>query len=137
MPKFSNAGKAIIEKLHPDLQLILNTAILDYDITMLPSTIRTIVEQKKFFDEGKTQTMNSYHLPRIFPELGNKEFVCAFDCTPYPINFDNINEHFYMAGLIMATAVRLFKEGRISHQLRWGGRWVTLKDYVHFELILD
>jgi len=138
MPKFSNAGLVIINQLHPDLQTVLNDVIQDYDITMLASTIRTIQEQKAFFDSGASKTMDSLHLPRPFPEFGDdKLYVCAFDCTPYPVNFDNINEHFYMAGIIMAAVEKLFKAGKIAHKVRWGGRWTSLKDYVHFELILN
>jgi len=142
MPKFSNAGKAIIAQLHPDLQLILNTVIIYYDITMLPSTIRTIYEQKQFFDSGASKTMDSMHLPRPFPEYGGQNYVCAFDCTPWvgKIDFDSEKgkrEHYYMAGVIMTIADRLFIDGKIKHKLRWGGRFnIGEGDLVHFELIL-
>jgi len=49
----------------------------------------------------------------------------------------------YLAGHIMGTAAILLKEGKITHELRWGGNWdedgeiITdqgLQDLVHFEI---
>ena len=55
------------------------------------------------------------------------------------------NEHLcYVAGVIMATAERLYNDGLITHKIRWGGNWdsdgIILKDQnladrPHFEII--
>ena len=137
MPKFSQKSLDLLSQCHPDLQFIFKMDIEFYDCTILPESIRTKEQQAQFLAEGKSKTLNSMHLKRFFPEY-NQEFSCAVDATPYPINFNNREEHFLFTGRILATADRLFKEGKISHRIQWGGRWkIGEGDLVHFELILD
>lgn len=146
---FTKQEEEMINKLHPDLRLIIITAAFFISIRIAKSTIRTEQEQAEFVKKGLSKTMESYHLPRTFPEFGNKAFVCAFDGLPLfeggKIDYNDVGAFCYFAGFIMATADFLFREGKITHKLRWGGDWnknhrtndERFKDLGHFEMILD
>jgi len=66
----------------------------------------------------------------------------AVDAVPYPIDWEDTKRMIFFAGFVICTAKRLKKEGKISHDIRWGGDWdrdTELKDnrfqdYPHFEL---
>lgn len=135
MPKFSQRSLDLLNQCHPDLQKVFKSVIEVYDIQIQPSTIRTIEEQKKFMAEGKSQTMNSLHLKRLFPEL-NKDYSCAVDCAPWPTDWNNKQEFYYMAGIITGIADSMFKNGQIEHQIKWGGRFKNFFDGPHFEIVL-
>ena len=143
--KLSKAGEARLLLVHPDLQKCTRRTLEIMDIMVDESTIRTIVQQKEFFDKGVSKTMDSLHLPRAFPEFGGQLLVCAVDINPYPLDFKNKARYIYMAGLFMMAADELYKKGEISHGIRWGGDWnrnndpsdEKFEDMGHFELILD
>jgi peptidoglycan L-alanyl-D-glutamate endopeptidase CwlK len=115
------------------------------DFTILPSTVRTIAEQKQFFDTGKSKTMASLHLKRAWPECGNKEYTGAVDIAPYPIDWDNKERFNFLGGLIRGIAIMMYLRGDIKHAVRWGGDWdstgdpskTSFYDGPHFEIILD
>ena len=60
----------------------------------------------------------------------------AVDVTPYPVDFDNTDRHYYFCGYVLAVAKQL------GLDIRWGGDWdsdretkdQTFNDLVHFEL---
>lgn len=110
-------------------------------VDILPSTIRTLEEQKAFVAKGTSKTMNSKHL--ITAEY---PFSRAVDAGPYPMRWpqDGTKDFwkdwgrlYYFAGVVIAKA----KELHIP--VRYGGDWngnFELKDEnffdgVHFELI--
>ena len=82
MPKFSKKSQALLDQVHPDLQLVLSYAIKHIDFTILDSTIRTKEQQAQYVKEGKSKTMNSKHLKRFLPKYG-KEYSLAVDIMPY------------------------------------------------------
>jgi peptidoglycan L-alanyl-D-glutamate endopeptidase CwlK len=114
------------------------------DFTILPSTVRTIAEQKQFFDTGKSKTMSSLHLKRAWPECGNKEYTGAVDIAPYPIDWANKERFNYLGGLMRGIAIMMYLRGDIKHAVRWGGDWdstgdpskTSFYDGPHFEMIL-
>lgn len=67
----------------------------------------------------------------------------AVDVMPYPINFKDIKRIHYFAGFVMCMAIKLKEEGRISHDIRWGGDFnrntevkdETFMDLAHYEII--
>lgn len=146
---FSKQEEEMISKLHPDLRLIIVTAAFFISFRIAQSTIRTKEQQAEFVKKGLSKILNSMHLPRPFPEYGNKELVCAFDGLPLfeggKIDYNDLGAFCYFAGFIMGTAAFLFREGKITHKLRWGGDWnknyrtndEKFKDLGHFEMILD
>ena len=68
MPKFSKKSQALLDQVHPDLQLVLSYAIKHIDFTVLDSTIRTKEQQAQYVKEGKSKTMNSKHLKKFLPK---------------------------------------------------------------------
>jgi peptidoglycan L-alanyl-D-glutamate endopeptidase CwlK len=110
-------------------------------VEVLPSTIRTLEQQKEFVAKGTSKTMNSKHL--ITPE---HPLSRAVDAGPYPHRWpvEGSKDYwkdwarlYYFAGVVWATAVEM----KIS--IRYGGDWngnFDLKDEnffdgVHFELM--
>lgn len=49
----------------------------------------------------------------------------AFDLAPYPIEWENINRFYMLAGAILTVS------NSLNINLKWGGGW---GDYGHFEL---
>jgi peptidoglycan L-alanyl-D-glutamate endopeptidase CwlK len=104
------------------------------------STIRTLEQQKEFFDKGVTKTMNSKHL--ITPE---NPLSRAVDAGPWPMKWPQENNDkwldwsrlYYFAGVVISTA------NSLGIKVRYGGDWngnFDLKDQnfydaVHFELM--
>ena len=141
MPKFGKKSKSLLEQVHPDLQLVLNTAIDIIDFTILDSTIRTLEQQKQFVKEGKSKTLNSKHLKKFVAKY-NKEYSFAVDCCPYPIDWNDRERFCLMAGIILGVAKVLKDEGLIKSNIVWGGDWnkngITkdekFSDCPHFEI---
>lgn len=148
MTKFTDKEIILLEQCAPTLQLIFKTAKEIYEpLYILPSTIRTEEEQKKFVAEGKGKTLNSMHLKRVCKICGGKAYSFAVDAAPLvegKIDWIDIAEFSRMAGTILAVADILYKQGKIKYRLRWGGDWngnnktldERLKDYCHFEIKL-
>lgn len=117
MYKFSKRSKANLATIDSRLQNIFNEVIKYYDITIIEG-IRDIETQKKYVAEGKSQTMNSKHLKGL-----------AVDIAPYPIDWNNINRFFEVAGCIKTIAQQK------GIKIQWGGDWKNFKDYPHWELV--
>lgn len=109
-------------------------------VEILPSTIRTLEQQKAFVAAGTSKTMNSKHL--ITPE---HSFSRAVDAGPYPHRWPQEGSKdfwkdwgrlYYFAGVVVTVAQEL------GIDIRYGGDWngnFELKDEnffdgVHFEL---
>lgn len=130
MPKFSQTSLALLEQTHPDLQLIMNTAIKAIDFSILPSTIRTIEEQEAFVKAGKSKTMNSRHLKQA------DGYSYAVDIWKYPINWTDEKGQTELARYILGVADGLFAAGLLKHKILWGGDWKSFVDMPHFEIVL-
>lgn len=141
MPKFSKKSQALLDQVHPDLQLVLTCAIKYIDFTVLDSTIRTKEQQAQYVKEGKSKTMNSKHLKRLVPEY-DKEYSLAVDIAPYPIDWNDRESFCLMAGYILGIAKVLKSEGMIHSDIIWGGDWnqnsrtkdEKFSDCPHFEI---
>lgn len=70
----------------------------------------------------------------------------AVDVTPIsrenPVDLKDKPRHIFFGGYVMATADRLFREGKMTHKVIWGGDWNGDRnpkdgwDFVHFELLV-
>lgn len=142
MFKFSVTSRQRLETCHPDLIKIFETAIKMSDVDFgIAEGFRDVERQMKLFKEGKSKidgihrkgkhNYNPSHAVDIYAYYENK---AQWD-----------SEHLcYISGIIKAVSELLYKENKISHQIRWGGNWdrdgIILKDQsfddlVHFELI--
>lgn len=124
-------GKTSKEKLNTcDLRIqeIMNEVIKLIDVTVIQGH-RTEEEQNKYYEEGnsKVRYPNSKH---------NSIPSKAIDIAPFPIDWNDINRFYYMAGLVMGIAHAK------GYKLRYGGDWnrngvlsdQTFNDLVHFEI---
>ena len=99
---FSTRSKDKIAQAHKDLQLILNEAIRDSDVDFgIAETLRSYEDQLKYFLEGKSK----------------------LDVKGKPELTYDIKHLCFLAGVITATANRLYREGKVEHKLVSGLNW--------------
>lgn len=135
MYKFSDRSLRALQDCHPDLKTIANEVIKHIDIIVLEGH-RGEEMQNKMKAEGKSQLR--------FPQSKhNKMPSLAMDIAPYPVDWNNRERFFYMAGIVKGIAVTLKQKGLICHDIRWGGDWDKdgettdnrFDDLPHIELI--
>jgi molybdopterin-guanine dinucleotide biosynthesis protein len=128
MPAF---GKQSINRLatcHPKLQDLMKRVVKLYDITVIEG-YRTPEDQIKALKEGKS---------KVGPEQSThcRKPSMAVDVAPYPVNWQDRERFYYLAGLVRAVA------DQMGIKVRWGGDWdqdqdfrdQTFDDLCHFEL---
>lgn len=142
MYRFGRTSEKRLETCHPDLQMIMHTAIRRSSIDFgIAEGHRSIERQKQLYDEGKSRidgiTKKGKH--NYNPSLA-ADVYAWYDGKA---NWDT-ESLCYIAGVVQATAVELFDAGKISHKIRWGGNWdmdgvilldQNFDDAPHFELI--
>ena len=95
--------------------LLFNEIIKHFDITILEG-YRNKAAQDAAFNSGKSKLQ--YPLSKH-----NMEPSQAVDVAPYPIDWENTNRFFYLAGLVEAYAKQM------GLPIRWGGDWDSDKDF--------
>ena len=147
MNRYGSRSIEVRATLHPDLVLIFNEAIMYLDISLYEG-IRSDETQLKYFIDGKSKLDPRIASKRKYAKHLKQSdgYSHAVDCAPYPIDFSSKakkRERFYfMAGIIKAISSRLYKEGKTTHVIRWGGDWdmdddfndQSFDDLPHFEL---
>lgn len=143
MFKFGAKSLNKLASCETDLQLIalesIKASTVDFGIN---EGHRTVERQKELFDKGwsRIDGISKKGKHNYFPSK-------AFDVKIYVIGrpeltYDKIHLA-YVGGVILTVAQRLYDEGLISHELRWGGNWdgdsellydQNLQDLPHFEL---
>lgn len=132
-------NEALLNMCDERLRRLFHLVDKQTTVEILPSTIRTLEQQKDFFARGVSKTMTSKHL--ITPEHPESR---AVDAAPWPHRWPKEGPDkwvewgrlYYFAGIVMRTAYDL------KLPLRYGGDWngnFELKDQnfydgVHFEL---
>jgi len=146
MYKFGQKSQDKLDTCHKDLQIIMNEVIKYYDISILEGH-RTLKQQKDYFKRGlsKLDGVNKKSKHQNYPSM-------AVDIIPYKKGtnafsgqVEDTMRFFYLAGLVKAITEELLEEGKITHNIRWGGDWNSndvftdqvFNDYPHFELIKD
>lgn len=128
MPKFGPESVRKLKTCDERLQRVLNEVIKDFDMTVTEGH-RGEAAQNKAYAEGKSKLKwpNGNH---------NKYPSKAVDVAPFPVDWNNRERFFYMAGLIMATAKAM------GIKLRWGGNWdgaelgkQSFDDLPHLEVV--
>ena len=144
-------GEKSLERLatcHPDLQMIMKTAILITDIDFgISEGHRSVERQKELYAQGRTSPGQVVTWVDGVTKLSkhNQNPSMAVDIFPWiqgKIKWDN--EHLsYLAGLIHGVAEMLLAQELITHRIRWGGNFdmdgelveESSTDRPHFELI--
>jgi len=132
MPQFGKKSLERLATLHPDLQRVLNRAIVRFDFA-ITCGLRGKIDQDAAYKGGfsKVQWPDSRHNCSIGPDK-----VCDFnksdavDLAPLPIDWNNRKAFENLATIIKACAVL---EGV---QIRWGGNWAKFPDIPHFERVV-
>ena len=149
--KFGTRSLKNLYSCDQDMVLIHQTAIEDIRIDYgIHCGARTFDDQLDYFKRGKS-TID----PRV--SIKNAKHVTTTDrpkslatdihiSTKYkekPLTWQK-DHLIYVASYLIATADRLFAEGKITHRLRWGGNWdmdgviildQNFDDFPHLELI--
>lgn len=136
-------NEALLEQCDGQLRLLFQEVNEIVPVDILPSTIRTLEQQREFVAKGTSKTMNSKHLISAEHPLSR-----AVDAGPFPMRWPQEGSKdywkdwarlYYFAGVVRAKAAEL------GISIRYGGDWngnFELKDEnffdgVHFELIGD
>lgn len=143
MPKFSKRSLESLSECHMDLQMIAHEAIKGFDFTVYTG-YRSPEEQYQLFRIGRDlpgakvtdkDGFKSKSKHNLNPSL-------AFDCAPYPIDWNNEARFIALAWYIKGIADKLYEEGKITRKVRLGADWDgnnnpadNWKDLPHIELI--
>jgi peptidoglycan L-alanyl-D-glutamate endopeptidase CwlK len=134
MPTFSSQSLDKLSTCHPDLQTLFHEVIKYFDCTVLVG-FSDKEAQDKAYREGKSKVQwpngNHNELPSL-----------AVDVAPYPIDWKDTSRFYFFAGRVMGIAEMLKQQGRIIHDIRYGGDWNgdtqvkdnKFSDLVHYEL---
>ena len=111
----SSRSKGKLEGVHPDMVAVVETAItltkIDFGVTY---GVRTMEEQKKLYESGRSQTMNSKHLLQDDTGYSHAVDVVAYDGSDvvWEINvYDDICDAFKKAAEMHGVAIK------------WGAAW--------------
>lgn len=123
--KFSARSLKNLQGVHPDLIRVITRALelstIDFGIT---EGVRTWARQEELYEQGKSQTMNSRHIPGA-DGLGKAVDVVAY--VGGKVTWD-YPQYQAIAAYVKLAAMEL------NIPIIWGGDWKTFKDGVHFEL---
>lgn len=126
MAVFGKRSRDNLAQAHPDLQVLFNEIIKYVDCSVICAH-RGEKDQNEAFDKGfsKVRFPNSKH---------NSKPSMAVDVVPYPIEWENSKRFIDFGNFVTSQAQSLYKAGKISHKVVWGGTWVTFQDLPHYEL---
>ena len=123
---FSQRSKRNLKGVHPHLVEIayemLNRAPYDFIVT---EGLRTMARQRELKAAGKSQTLNSYHLPQA-DGYGHAIDV-ALILPNGGVTWDN-KYYVEFAKVFLQVAEEM------KHKITWGGSWKSLYDTPHFQL---
>ncbi len=135
MPAFGSQSLKILTTADTELQILFNEVIKFIDCQILEG-FRNEQDQEKAFEKGNSKLHwpngKHNHLPSL-----------ALDVSPYPIEWNNLSRFYWFAGIVIGTSIQLKLQGKMTHNIRYGGDWnrnydITdekgLRDLVHFEL---
>jgi len=108
--------------VHPDLVKVVKRAIeiSEYDFMVIEG-LRAIETQRKYVADGKSKTMNSYHLTGHAVDLAPLENG-SIDWSNKKGQFDSVAKAVKKAAKEMGVVVE------------WGGDWKSFVDKPHFQI---
>lgn len=135
MPFFSKRSSEKLDTCHPELQLPFRILIKYFDHSVIFG-YRGEKLQELAFEEGRSQV----HFPN---SMHNSLPSMAIDVMPYPIDNKDSKRFIYLAGTVKGIALMLKMQGKMTHDLGWGGDWDNdtevkdnnFNDLGHFYLI--
>ena len=153
MPHYGAYSKRNLATAHPDLQVVFNEVIKDFDNTIIHGH-RSVEYQFEIYQMGRTLVDGVWVITdksKVLTYLDginkkskhNYDPSMAIDAAPYPIDWANKDRAIFFVGFVLGTASRLLAEGKITHKVVSGMDWdndtdlddQTFIDRPHFQLI--
>ena len=124
-----------------DLQTVLHEAIKVVDFSVVYGH-RTPEEQHELWKKGRNARGEVIAADEVvtfrdgYKKKSNHNYSPsrAVDIIPYPSGWKDEKAFYYMAGVVLTIAETMFKTGRISKPIKWGGNWKSFVDLPHFEV---
>jgi hypothetical protein len=139
MFKFSNTSKERLASCHPDLQKIMNAAIMYSDIDFgIAQGHRSVSEQQELYARGRTKPGN-----RVKHNYKPSMAVDVYAWVNGSARWRD-TDLMYITGVVTVCAKQLKDAGEITHDIRFGSNWdrdgefitdQTFQDLPHIELI--
>jgi peptidoglycan L-alanyl-D-glutamate endopeptidase CwlK len=129
MPTFGTASRKKLDTCDNNLVAVCELVIEIYDFSVLEGH-RSDERQEELFRQSKSKLRAGQSKHNQTPSL-------AVDISPYPIDWENRERFYLLAGMMFQAATDL------GIKLRWGGDWdgdwvhtdQTFHDLPHFELL--
>lgn len=150
MAQFSDASKARLETVHPDLKKLFYYVILEFDCTVVHGQ-RTPEEQFQLYKKGRKQE-NGIWLPidpvkktgivtncdgyKVKSRHNITPLSEAVDVVPYPTLYSDIDTIRHFAGYVLGVADMLKYLGYLEHKIICGIDWDNDKD-LHDQRLFD
>jgi peptidoglycan LD-endopeptidase CwlK len=125
MPHFSRTSSRRLETCCEPLIELAYRAVEVIDITILYGW-RNETDQNMLFDRGLS--MLRWPKGKHNTIVEGKPCSDAFDAAPWPIDWDDWDRFYRMAGVMDAIAFD------IGIDITWGGDWQSFKDGCHFQI---
>jgi len=126
---FGKRSRQNLDEAHPYLQEIFNEVIKIIDCAVIEGH-RDREEQNKLYDIGQSKLRWPRSKHNTSPSL-------AVDVIPYPVDWNDWDRFYFLAGIVKGVAFKL------GYKIRWGGDWdsdnhfddQSFHDLPHFELV--
>jgi len=154
MATYGNSSQTKLNTSHPDLITLFQEVVKYFDNTIVYGA-RTPEEQFELYKKGrilikgiwvvvKKNEVVTYKDGTEKKSKHNYDPSEAVDAIPYPIDWRDIKRMHYFAGHVKMLAIKLKEEGKITHNIRWGGDWdsdtevkdETFMDIAHYEILI-
>lgn len=125
---FGKSSKHNLKDVHPDLARLAEKALALSEVDFgISEGMRSIQQQQQNVLNGRSLTMNSYHLPQ-FDGMAH-----AIDVYGYVKGKASYTERH------MKAIAKAFYQAAIATgiQIEWGGHWTDLVDMPHYQLNPD
>jgi peptidoglycan L-alanyl-D-glutamate endopeptidase CwlK len=122
--KLSQRSLSRLEGVHPDMVAVVERAIeitdVDFGVTQ---GVRTLAQQKEYVRIGKSQTMNSKHLPQSDGYSHAVDVVAYVDGdVAWELNlYDNIADAFKQAAEEQGVSVKWGAAWNVTDITKWDG----------------
>ena len=134
MATYGNKSQTNLNTAHPDLITVFNEVIHIFDNTIVyghrdPSLQFELYKKGRLKeDDGKWVIFDKSKVVTYCDGTKNKSDhnytpSRAVDAVPYPIDWKDTNRMYYFAGHVKAIAIVLKAQGKITHDIGWGGDW--------------